>query len=218
MTVKKPFKIMLVDDHAILRHGLKNSFESMGHTVVGEAANGREAIRMAAEHFPQIILMDINMPDLNGVDATRRILENDPRVKVIGLSMYSDPPYVLGMLEAGAAGFLLKTCSFNEVETAINDVMEGKVYLCSEVTGVVVRNALHPDTERKESLVTLMTSRDREVLQLIAEGRTSIEIAAILKISKRTVDNHRANLMEKLNIRTVAGLTKFALREGLTSL
>lgn len=218
MGYKKPLKIMLVDDHAILRHGLRNSFESGGDLVVAEASNGREAIEMAALHFPQVVLMDINMPDLNGVDATRRILEKNPSIKIIGLSMYSDPPYVMGMLDAGASGFLLKTCSFNEVQTAISDIMEGRTYLCSEVTSVVVANALNPELKRRDSLLEVMTSRDREVLQLIAEGRTSTEIARILKISKRTVDNHRANLMEKLDIHTVAGLTKFALREGITSL
>ncbi|MFH1152386.1 MAG: response regulator transcription factor [Pseudomonadota bacterium] len=215
---RTPLKIMLVDDHAILRHGLRSSFESVGDTVVAEAANGREAIELAARHFPNVILMDINMPELNGVDATRRILENNPRIKIIGLSMYSDPPYVMGMLDAGASGFLLKTCSFNEVETAIKDIMAGKIYLCSEVTSIVVDNALNPSMSRKDSLLAVMTNRDREVLQLISEGRTSGEIARILKISKRTVDNHRANLMDKLDIHSVAGLTRFALREGITSL
>jgi DNA-binding NarL/FixJ family response regulator len=218
MAGAKHLKIMLVDDHQLLRHGLRNSLEGAGHVVVAEASNGREAIAEAAKTFPHIIFMDINMPDLNGVDATRRILASNPDIKVIGLSMYSDPPYVLGILAAGACGFLLKTCSFVEVETAMRDVMAGRKYLCPDVQGLVVETALNPELHRGNDLAAQLTERDRDVLQLISEGRTSGEIAVKLGISKRTVDNHRANLMDKLNIYTIAGLTKFAVREGITSL
>lgn len=212
-------KIILVDDHTVLRHGLRQSLEvEPDFHVVGEAENGKEAIKKALELNPDVVVMDVSMPGLNGMEATRIIRDKNPDIRVLALSMYSEQIYVMGMLNAGASGFLLKAGSFRELSSAIRTVAEGKVYLAPEVTGIVVDNVLHPSSSQDPVPETELTKRDREVLQLIAEGKKSIDIADELKISKRTVDIHRRNLMDKLNIRNVAALTKYAVRQGITSL
>ncbi len=219
MKQEEKLKVMIVDDHALMRHGLRSSLETEKNlTVIAEAGDGHSAVKTALEFCPDIILMDIQMPDLNGIEATKQILSENNAIQVIALSMFVEQGYVMGMLNAGASGFLLKDCSYQELLDAIHAISDGKRYLSSDVTGIVVDNALNPPDEKDVQNIVTLTKRDIEVLQLIAEGRTSQLIADVLNISKRTVDIHRRNLMEKLNIRSIAGLTKYAIREGITSL
>ena len=186
--------------------------------VVAEAENGRKAIALAEKLAPNIIIMDVSMPDMNGIEATRKIVSGIPDVKVIALSMHSDRRFVLGMLEAGASGYLLKDCAFGELAGAIRQVMTGNTYLSPKIADVVVKGYLHKMTEASPTAVDLMTSREREILQLLAEGLTAKEIAAHVYLSIKTVETHRRNIMQKLNMRSVAELTKYAIREGLVAL
>lgn len=218
MPAVKKATVMLVDDHQIMRHGLKYALETEGYQVVAEAGEGLSACELALQKCPKVIVMDVTMPDLNGIEATKRILAANPETRIIGLSMHTDPVYVIGMLNAGAAGFLLKTSSFSEVLGAIDAAVKGQSYLCPEITNIVVENALNPIPRSFSSPLDQLTNRDHEILQMIAEGKRNPDIAKILKISTRTVENHRFNLMKKLDIHSVAELTKFAIREGITSL
>jgi two-component system response regulator NreC len=213
-------KVLLVDDHKITRDGLIALIEKQSNMeVVGEADNGRDAIRLMKKSVPDVVIMDISMPDLNGIDATRQILAISPVTKVIALSMYSDRHYVEGMLSAGVSGYLIKNCAFDELVQAIFAVMSGQSYLSPRIVDIVMKdyaNKLSGATEgyfQKNQL----SSREREVLQLIAEGYNSVQIANKLYISIKTVSTHRRKIMEKLNINNIADLIKFAVREGLTS-
>lgn len=211
-------RILLVDDHSIFRQGLrvlldkKENFE-----VVGEAENGRAAISWARKHEPDVIIMDINMPDLNGVDAARQILAELPKTRIIALSMYSDRSYVKGMLRAGVAGYLLKNCAFEELSKAIQTVMGQQTYLSPKVSDVVRKEFVKMMDAGDPAIIEALTDKEREVLQLIAEGKKTKDIADRLHISVKTVEARRSKIMEKLKINSVAGLTKFAIREGLTS-
>jgi DNA-binding NarL/FixJ family response regulator len=212
-------KIILVDDHTIVRQGLSQAIQTKeDFKVVGEADNGRVAIELALLHAPDIVIMDVSMPDLNGIEATKQILANNSNVKVIVLSMYSEKIYVIGMLNAGASAYLLKTCSFRELHHAINIVLSGKTYLCPDVAHLVVNKSLDSNGGQKTSLLSVLSQREREVLQLIAEGHQNKAIAVKLKISNKTVENHRANLKNKLDIHSTAELTKFSIAEGVTAL
>ena len=212
-------KILLADDHRLVRQGLRSLIEKgCGMEVVAEAENGREAVRLAREEEPDVIIMDIDMPDLNGMEATRQVIAVLPRVRVIALSMHSDKRFVRGMLEAGAAGFLLKDCAFEELDIAIRTVAANKPYLSPGISGVVIQDYLGRGASDKLSAPSLLTPREREVLQLYAEGGTTREIADRLCVSVKTVETHRQRIMEKLEIRSIAELTKYAVREGLTSL
>src|SRR5687768_2276249 len=200
-------KILLADDHQIVREGLKsllNSHEDM--EVVGEARDGRAAVQMAKELAPDVVIMDLGMPHLNGIEATRQITLREPEAKVVALSMHSDRRFMGEMLKAGAKGYLLKDGAFEELATAIRHVIANKVYLSPKIANVVVDDYVR------------LTPREREVLQLMAEGRATKEIAMDLKVSIKTVETHRRQIMEKLGIHSVAELTKYAIREGLTSL
>ena len=212
-------KILIADDHQIVRQGLRLLIEEEpGMEVVGEAENGRDAVQLAQEKRPHVVIMDISMPDLNGMEATRQMLAALPEVRVIALSMHSDRHFVRGMLEAGASAFLLKDCAFEELDDAIRAVTVNKTYLSPGITGVVIDGylGLHPSDEFPAS--SLLTAREREVLQLLAEGCSTKEIASRLCVSIKTVETHRRRIMEKLRIYSVAELTKYAIREGLTSL
>ncbi|MBU0741801.1 response regulator transcription factor [bacterium] len=210
--------ILLADDHQLLREGLKALLglqEDM--EVVGEAVNGIQAFDLTRKLDPDVVIMDINMPEQNGIEASRKITKHCRGVKVLALSVHSDQNFVLEMLRAGASGYLLKDCALDELVLAIRMVMEDKYYLSPAITGTVLEDFLHDRGEPKSSL-SLLTNREREVLQMIAEGKSTRDTAEALSISAKTVETHRLRLMNKLGLRNVADLTKFALREGLTTL
>jgi len=212
-------KIVLVDDHQIMREGIRAMLDlEKGLEVVSEAENGREALEIALDIKPDIIIMDINMPDMNGTEATRRIRKNCPGTRIIALSMHSDRFFVAEMLQAGASGYLLKDCSGQDIVTAIRSVHAGKSFLSPEITGVVIEDYIQNSSKDNPKSPTQLTTKEREVLQLIAEGNTSKEISSHLNIATKTVDSHRINIMNKLDLHNIAELTKFAIRYGITDL
>jgi DNA-binding NarL/FixJ family response regulator len=186
--------------------------------VVGEADNGRMTVKLARELSPDVVVMDITMPDLNGIEACRQILSELSDVKVVALSMHSDEQFVVQMLDAGASGYLLKDCALDELRLAIRAVVANQNYLSPGITGIVVKT-YQRDWPRGESPTSrVLTPREREVLQLVAEGNSSKKIASLLHVSMKTIEAHRHQIMQKLNIHSVAELTKYAIRKGLTSL
>jgi DNA-binding NarL/FixJ family response regulator len=212
-------RILIADDHQIVRQGLKTLLEKEPDMeVVAEAEDGRRTVTMAKEFTPNVVIMDIKMPDLNGIEASRQILSELPEVRVIALSMYSDRRFVTNMLKAGAHGYLLKDCAFEELAQAIRLVMSNKTYLSPGVAEVVVKDFVTQIPGRSQSVFSVLTARELEVLQLLAEGKRTSQIADLLQISIKTVDTHRQQIMRKLDTRSVAELTKYAIREGLTSL
>lgn len=212
-------KIILADDHKIIREGLRALLEKNPKMeVVAEAQDGLTTVNLAKKILPDIVIMDIGMPDMNGIDATRQIILETRNIKVIALSMHSDRRFVLQMLKAGASGYLLKDSAFEELELAIQTVMTGQPYLSPKITDVVIKEYIHNVSANESTVFTALTSREREVLQLIAEGKATKEIASRLCVSVKTIETHRQQIMEKLNIRSIAELTKYAIREGLTSL
>jgi two-component system, NarL family, response regulator NreC len=212
-------KILLADDHKITRQGLRSLLEKEPDMeVVAEAEEGRTTVRLARELLPDVVVMDVSMPDLNGMEAARQIRASLPNVKVIALSMHSDNLFVSEMLKSGASGYLLKDCAFEELARAIHVVVDGKTYLSPAISGVVVDDYLHHLTKTESPSSKILTDREREVLQLIAEGNTTKQVALKLHISVKTVETHRRQIMGKLNIHTIAELTKYAIRQGLTSL
>jgi two-component system response regulator NreC len=212
-------RILLADDHKIVRDGLRALLEKQpGMTVVAEADNGRATVRLARELLPDLVIMDIGMPDLNGIDATRQILNELPSVKVIALSMHSDRRFVVQMFRAGASGYLLKDCAFEELARAVRAVLRNQTYLSPAVAGPVVEDYVQHLATADVLEFSALSPREREVLQLLAEGKTTREIAVLLCVSIKTVETHRQQIMGKLNVRSVAELIKYAIREGLTSL
>ena len=212
------YRIFIADDHRIVRDGLRSLIERENDLeLVGMAANGRQALQMTCKLKPDVVIMDVSMPDLNGIDATSQIVDEVPGVKVIALSMHSEKQLIDGMLRAGAAGYLLKESAFEELIKAIRIVCAGKKYLSPDVTDIVLRNYLNPPNDNDYSQTQDLTHREREVLQLIVEGRTTKEIATRLNISAKTVESHRGKIMNKLGLHTVAELTKYAVRRGITS-
>jgi DNA-binding NarL/FixJ family response regulator len=212
-------RILLADDHKITRQGLRSLLEKQQDMqVVAEAENGRIAVRLAAEMAPDVVIMDVTMPDLNGIEATRQIVEASPDIRVIALSMHSDTTFVTEMLKSGAAGYLLKDCAFEELTRAIRTVINDKIYLSPSISGVVVEDYIHRISKTAPEDSDILTDREREVLQLMAEGGSTKQIAIKLHISIKTVETHRRQIMSKLGIHTIAELTKYAIRKGLTSL
>jgi two-component system response regulator NreC len=214
-------KIVLADDHQIVRHGLRSLLSAEPDIkVVGEADNGRAAVRLAQELSPQVVIMDITMSDLNGIEATRQIMDESPGVKVIALSMHSDSLFVLNMFKAGASGYLLKDCALEELVKAVRTVMNRKIYLSPGISDIVVKDFVigWSPKESSSSAFSILTAREREVLQLMAEGKNTNRIAESLCVSVKTVEAHRKQLMNKLDIHSVAELTKYAIRQGLTTL
>jgi DNA-binding NarL/FixJ family response regulator len=212
-------KIVLADDHQIVRHGLRTLLSGEPDMkVVAEADNGRAALRLVKELRPDIVIMDISMPDLNGIEATRQVREEHPGVKVIALSMHSDSLFVLNMLKAGASGYLLKDCALEELVQAIRAVMKGKTYLSPGISDIVIKDFVSGWTSTGGSAFGTLSHREREVLQLMAEGHPTTKIGEILCVSVKTVEAHRKSIMNKLGIRSIAELTKYAIRQGITSL
>jgi DNA-binding NarL/FixJ family response regulator len=209
-------RIIIADDHGVVAEGLKHVVEAQADMqVVALAVDGREAVRQARELQPDVVLMDLSMPELNGADATRAILERDPKCRVIVLSMYSEREYVRRALKAGAVGYVVKRSAAKEVVDAIRAVHAGQRYLSPRVADVVIDDYAG---EGADDLLGKLSQREREVLQLLAEGHTGAQIAERLSLSQKTVETYRARLVEKLGIRDVAGLVRFAIQRGIVSL
>jgi DNA-binding NarL/FixJ family response regulator len=211
-----PIRILIADDHGVVAEGLKHLVEAEADMeVVAVVGDGREAVQQARDAQPDVVLMDLSMPELNGADATRAILQRDPKCRVIVLSMYAQREYVRRALKAGAAGYVVKRSAAKEVVEAIRAVHAGQRYLSPRVADVVLED--YTDDKADDPLARL-SAREREVLQLLAEGRTGAEIAQRLSLSQKTVETYRARLVEKLGIRDLAGLVRFAIQRGLVSL
>ena len=212
-------RVLLSDDHRIVREGLRTLLDKEPNIeVVGEAEDGRSTIELVRKLRPQVVVMDITMPDLNGMDATRKIIEELPSVKVLALSMHTDQRFVERMLNAGAKGYLPKDCAFEELARAIRTVVSNETYLSPGIADIVRRDYLRQVRKADTSDLSALTTRERETLQLLAEGRTTKEIASHLEVSVKTIETYRQHIMQKLNLDSVAELTKYAIREGLTSL
>lgn len=212
-------RIILADDHKIVREGIKALIEKKpGFEVIAEADNGRTTIQLTKELSPDAVIMDIAMPDMNGIEATREIIEKVPDVKIIALSMHSDIRFVVEMLKAGASGYLLKDCASEQLVNCIRTVTKNRTYLSPDIADSVIKDYSRLLSKENLSVFSLLTNREREALQLLAEGKTTKEIANRLKISAKTVETYRQNIMNKLDIHSIAELTKYAIREGLTSL
>ena len=208
-------RILIADDHGVVAEGLKSLVEAQTDMeVVGVVGDGREAVRLARDAQPDVIVMDLSMPELNGADATRAILQRDAKCRVIVLSMYAEREYVRRALKAGAAGYVVKRSAAKELVEAIRAVHAGQRYLSPRVADVVIDDY----AEERDDPLARLSAREREVLQLLAEGRTGAEIAQRLSLSQKTVETYRARLVEKLGIRDVAGLVRFAIQRGLVSL
>ena len=212
-------KILIADDHGIVRDGLKSLINKQSDMeVVGEAEDGRVAVQLTKEVNPDIVIMDISMPNLNGVEAVHEILQYKPDTKIIILSMYTDKHIVKESLEAGASGYVLKSYLFDELLKALEAVKTNECYLSPRIAGIVVDDYVNQKSAGKNKESIKLTARERQILQLIAEGKTVKEIARILHISPKTADANRRKIMKKLGLFNIAELTKYAIREGLTSL
>lgn len=212
-------RILVADDHKIVREGLCALIEKQSNMeVVAQAENGRIALQLVQKLSPDVVIMDITMPDLNGIEATCQIVSEVPDTKVIALSMHSDKRFVTKMLSAGASGYLLKDCAFDEVNHAIHSVVTNRPYLSPDIVGVVIEDYVNHLAKTHSLNPSTLTMREGEVLQLLAEGKTTKQIASSLYLSVKTVETHRQNIMNKLDIRSIAELTKYAIHEGLTSL
>jgi DNA-binding NarL/FixJ family response regulator len=213
-------RVLIVEDHALFRQGVEALMQgAKDMDVVGQAENGRDALRLVAECSPDVVLMDISMPELNGLEATARIVRDYPHVKVLMLSMYKYEEYVLQALRAGAVGYLLKDADTSELEFAIRSVASGKTYLSPSISGVVIGDYVQrSDNEAAGGPLGKLTTRQREILQLIAEGNTTTDMGKILNISPKTMETHRKQLMDNLGIHDIAGLVRYAIRTGLVSL
>jgi two-component system response regulator NreC len=210
-------RTLLAEDHTLVRSGVRALLEaSKGVTVVGEAEHGRKAVELTRELQPELVLMDIGMPELNGIEAARQIRASMPDTRVIMLSMYQDQQYVFESLKAGANGYVLKAAAFQELLSAIDAVMSGRSYISPALSDNIMTDYVRrAQGDQRDTELDKLSAREREVLQLIAEGKSSAEVAELLHISVRTVDTHRHNIMTKLEIHSIAGLTKFAIRHGL---
>jgi two-component system, NarL family, response regulator NreC len=211
-------RILVADDQTIIREGLVSLLDKQSDlSVVGEAGDGRTSLRLARELLPDVVIMDISMPDLNGIEATRQIITELPLVKVIALSVHFDKHIVKGMLQAGASAYLSKYSAAQELIKAIRLVMADQIYLSPDIAGVVVEDYKSSRSDGS-SVFTALTPREREVLQLFAEGKNTRQVAATLYISLKTVEAHRRQIMDKMGFKSLAELIKYALREGLTSM
>ena len=215
----KIIKIVLADDHTIVRQGLRSILEQQaGINVVAEAANGREAVRLTEQLKPDVVVMDFGMPDLNGLEATRQIMQRVPDTRVLILTRHADQEYVKSILKAGASGYLVKKSAVEELVIAIQAVQRGDSYLDPSISTSIIKEYLDPIAGESKTLEIKLTSRQYEVLQLIAEGHPNREIASRLNISVKTVENHRANIMKSLDLHSTADLIQYAIRKGIISL
>lgn len=210
-------KILIADNHKIFREAVSSLLSNEpGMEVIGEAEDGRAAVQLALKLQPNVITMEISMPNLNGIDATRLITREMPKVKAIALSACRDKRSVREMLKAGASGYVTKECAFEELIAAIRDVASNQIYLCSQVSKIVIDGFINRLSKGDDSVYSVLTRREREVLQLIAEGKSTKVIAKELGISAKTIEWHRSQLMKKLGIQSIAELVKYAINEGLT--
>ncbi|MCK4752524.1 MAG: response regulator transcription factor [Planctomycetes bacterium] len=210
-------KILIADDHKILSEAISSLLNNeLGMEVVGQAEDGRAAIKLTRELKPDIIIMDIGMPNLNGIEATRQIVKELPDIKVVALSEHLDKRSICEMLKAGASGYVPKSCTFGELVSAIRSVASNQTYLSNQISGIVVEEYLHKMSGDNESAYSVLTAREREILQLIAEGKATKVIAKELYVSIKTIEWHRSQIMKKLGLQSVAELVKYAIREGLT--
>ena len=214
-----PIRILLADDHTVVRDGLRALLEKQSDmAVVAEAADGRDSVRLAAEQAPDVVVMDIAMPNMNGIEATRRILSTNPRVAVVILSMHQDESYVLRSLKAGAKGYLLKDSLRSDVIDAIRQVAQGRSFLTKKVSRILQEDYIRELEQRGlDDSYDLLTEREREILQLVAEGRTNKEVAGILNVSLTTVETHRTHILQKLGLHSVPELILYAVRKGIIS-
>jgi DNA-binding NarL/FixJ family response regulator len=211
--------VLLVDDHKIVREGLNSLLTRENNIrVVGEADNGRMAIQMTRELKPDVVVMDISMPDMNGIEASRRIHDEMPECRVLALSMHADRRFVIELLKAGANGYMLKDCASDDLVTGIRTVAAGDTYLSPKVSNFLVSDYVKGLKDVSLTSSSVLSTREREVLQLLAEGNNTKEIAFSLELSIKTVETHRTHIMKKMNLHSIAELTKLAVREGLTSL
>lgn len=212
-------RVLLSDDHRIVREGLRSLLEKEPDLeVVGEAEDGHSTVELARKLRPQVVVMDITMPGLNGIEATRRITEEVPAVKVLALSMHVDARFVERILKVGATGYLPKDCASEELTRAIRTVSANQTYLSPTIADIVRRDYLRQGSKADSSVFSILTAREREALQLLAEGKTTKDIAFRLGVSVKTIETYRQHIMAKLNLRSLAQITKYAIREGLTSL
>lgn len=214
----KSIRVILADDHTIVRAGIRAVLEKFpGVQVVGEANDGREVLDLVKEHQPDVVLMDITMPGMNGLEAAERMAKEFPNVRVIILSMHNNDEYYWRALKVGAAGYLLKKAATTELETALQQVIKGEVYLSQEISARLLKKIPLDGIAERKSPLEQLTGRQREILQLIAEGQNTKQIADLLKVSPKTVEYHRMKLMDCLNVHDVPGLVRFAMRVGLIS-
>jgi len=217
-------RVLIVDDHKLVREGLRSLLEKEPDMkVIGEAEDGHTALSLVQQESPDVVIVDVAMPNLNGIEATRQILTKAPNTRVIALSMYADRRFIIGMLNAGASGYLPKDCAFEELAAAIRAVAANRTYLSPTIVDVVVKDYIHQLRftqlgKNNTGVFSTLTSREREVTQLLAEGKTVKEIARHISLSVKTIETYRQHIMTKLNTHSIAELTKYALREGLTSL
>ena len=212
-------RLLLADDHAMMREGLKSLLgKESDLSVVAEADNGKETLELARKSGANVVVMDVAMPDLNGIETTRKLLKTNPNIKVVALSGHANREFVREMLKAGASAYVLKSRAYEELVRAIREVMKGRKYLSPDVARGVVDEYVEISSSLSASpAFVVLTDREREALQLIAEGKSTKEVADALSVSVKTVETHRRNIMEKLNLHSVAEITKYAIREGITS-
>lgn len=212
-------KVLVADDHTMVREGLRSLLNAKPDIeVVAEADNGRRALELVHEVMPDVVIMDVTMPDVNGIETTHQLSAEFPDVKVIALSMHADHRLVAGMLDAGASGYLLKDCAFEELENAIRTVVANQTYLSPKITRDIIEYHVRKSPLTQSSAFSVLTAKERQILQLLAEGKNTKQMAACFNISIKTVEAHRKHIMKKLNIHTISGLTKYAVREGLTNI
>jgi len=212
-------KILLVDDHKIMCDGLKSLLSQVKNLeVIGIATSGKEAVSKALELNPDIIIMDILMPDIDGIEASRQILEKKPKMKIIALSMYAHKHYLTEMLDTGVAGYLVKGCSFEELTNAIKTVYRGGIYLSDEIAKKVIRGYVGRTLKKQNSFSAILTNKECNVIKMIASGKKTKDIANLLGVSVKTIETYRRQIMNKLDIDNIADLVKYAIKEGLTSI